>query len=171
MAASTSTAMELPQDNCAAIDATPLPLPMRKKPQRRWGIGAGKHYASVAAFNAALAEWDAEHTARATLLAQRRAESERQREKKRSRDSRDSKTRNEDAALKAARALRAAARRHPMPLIQRNEFQKLALLHKNVRAANRDQNRVLFPQLRLQWQHMLQRGAQRNASYCSSIVR
>ena len=47
MAASTSTAMELPQDSCAAIDATPLPLPMRKKPQRRWGIGSGKHYTSV----------------------------------------------------------------------------------------------------------------------------
>ena len=163
-AAASTSAIATAPPHCEASDSTPLPPPLRKKPQRRWGIGAAKYYASVEAFNADLAQWNAEHTARAMLIAQRRVASERQREKKRSRDS---STRNEDAAFKAARVLRATARRHPMPTISRKEFHSLALLHKQVRAATPDQKRILFNKIRLQWQRMLQRGAQHYADSCS----
>ena len=70
---------------------------------------------------------------------------------------RDKDERNENAATKAARALRTVARRHPMPLVTLAEFDKLASLHKEERARCHGQHDA-FHQSRQQWVRMLRRG-------------
>ena len=52
----------------------------------------------------------------------------RKRKDSRKRD-RGSNERNESAALKAARAMRTAAKHHPVPLVDFNKFEKLAAQH------------------------------------------
>ena len=74
----------------AAGPSAPNVLPaMRKKPQRRWGIGAGKRYADEAAFQADLDAWEEERTEHKALAAERRKTKEREREQQRDRSGRE----------------------------------------------------------------------------------
>ena len=68
---------------------------------------------------------------------------------------RDKDERNEQAALRSARALRTAARKHPPPLVTRNEFEKLAAMHRAVRRGES----VGFERIQLPWTRILRRGA------------
>ena len=79
--------IDAPTEEVAApLDEVLLTKPpaLRKKPQRRMGIGTGKYYADAAAFNADLTKWHEEHAARKVLV----EEYERQQDRLRDRSTR-----------------------------------------------------------------------------------